>query len=276
MSIALLVSGAALAAATLGISHVFHRPETGVSPPLVAPGPVPQEGVITIRADSWPPFNGEAGSSRPGYMVEVATAVFEKAGYRVDYQTMPWSRAIERTRAGEFDAVVGAFRTDVPDFIFPRVAMGMAETIVLVRKGTTWRYDGIDSLAKVKVGVVKDYSYGKTMDDYVRAHAADPGRIEIIYGEDVAVRNLRKLAMGRIDAMVDVRTVLDYAIAREGLAGRFIEAGTISRDDVHVAFSPRRPTSRTYAELLSKGIEELRESGQMQRILAAYGVRDGT
>jgi len=112
------------------------------------------------------------------------------------------------------------------------------------------------------------------MDQYIREHAADSNRIEVIYGEDVVARNLRKLALGRIDTTLDGRAVLDYTIKKEGLAGRFVEAGTISMDRVYIAFSPRRSTSAAYARLLAEGVRELRASGDLQRILARYGCKD--
>jgi len=235
----------------------------------------PQEDkVITICADYWHPFNGTAGSDAPGYIVEIAETIFKKAGYRVDYQTMPWERAIDMTRAGEFNAIVGAFKTDVPDFVFPDAEMGIAETVFLVRKETAWRYTGVDSLPLVKIGIAKGYGYGQRMDDYVRANADNSTRIEVLYGEDVVARNLHKLAMGRIDAVVDVRAVFEYTIAKEGMEGKFIEAGTISTDKVYIAFSPRQSDSKKYAEILSNGILELRSSGELERILFKYGCKD--
>ena len=77
--------------------------------------------VITLRADIWEPYNSDPGSAKPGFMIDVAKAIFSKAGYTVDYQCKGWTwdRSIEEARQGRIDAIVGASEDDAPDFIFP-------------------------------------------------------------------------------------------------------------------------------------------------------------
>jgi polar amino acid transport system substrate-binding protein len=57
-----------------------------------------QAQTISIRADYWYPMNGDPNSDKPGYMIDLAKAIFEPQGIAVDYQLMPWSRAIQETR----------------------------------------------------------------------------------------------------------------------------------------------------------------------------------
>ncbi|MGK5093936.1 hypothetical protein WDW89_18225 [Deltaproteobacteria bacterium TL4] len=59
--------------------------------------------ILSVRADFWPPFNGDPKASRPGYMIEVLKAIFEPQGYVVDYQILSWDQALESVRKGEFD-----------------------------------------------------------------------------------------------------------------------------------------------------------------------------
>jgi polar amino acid transport system substrate-binding protein len=49
---------------------------------------------ISIRADLWCPFNCDPSGAKPGYMIEIAKAVFEPLGHKIDYQTLNWARAI--------------------------------------------------------------------------------------------------------------------------------------------------------------------------------------
>ena len=44
--------------------------------------------------------------------------------------------------------------------------------------------------------------------------------------------------------------------------------------DVYIACAPSKILSKTYAELLSKGVQQLRESGELQTILRKYGLGD--
>ena len=43
---------------------------------------------------------------------------------------------------------------------------------------------------------------------------------------------------------------------------------------IYLAFSPKNPKSKSYARLISKGIIEMRASGDLQKILDKYGMRD--
>ena len=73
---------------------------------------------ITLRADIWDPYNGDPASDQPGFVIEVAKAVFEKAGYTVDYQVEGWSwdRSVEEAKKGNIDGIVGAAKSEAPDF----------------------------------------------------------------------------------------------------------------------------------------------------------------
>ena len=57
-------------------------------------------------------------------MVDIAREVLGEAGYTVEYVNVSWARALQLTREGQLDAVVGAFTTDAPDFVFPDTPPG--------------------------------------------------------------------------------------------------------------------------------------------------------
>ena len=56
---------------------------------------------ITIRTDMWAPYTDEPGE-KPGYMVEVAEAIFTANGDKIDYQLMPWTRCLEDVKKGTY------------------------------------------------------------------------------------------------------------------------------------------------------------------------------
>lgn len=230
--------------------------------------------VITLRADEWCPYNCAEGAERPGYAVEIAREVFARAGHAVDYRTEAWPRALAECRKGVVTAVVGAARNEVPDFVFPHQPIAVADTSFVVRKGHRWRYAGPASLAEVKLGGILGYSYDGIMGDYVRAHAGDRARIDLVGGDAALEMNLRKLIAGRIDATMDARPVLAYKLREMGLADQVEFVGSIDPTENFIAFSPVHPKSRDYAAILDSGIVELRASGRLQQILDRYGVPD--
>lgn len=74
-------------------------------------------------------------------MIELAQRIAAEAGHQIDYKIMPWERSVLKVRRGDFDCVVGAYKEDSPDFIFPDSAWGVDESHFSAKKGSTWRYE---------------------------------------------------------------------------------------------------------------------------------------
>lgn len=228
---------------------------------------------IVIGADIWPPFNGEPGSAAPGYMVEVAQKVFGAKGHTIVYKEIPWSRAIKNCRAGKIAGVFGAGVGDAEDFVFPKESLGILENHFFTLKNSTWKYDGIESLKKVKVGIIKDYEYGEEMDKYF---AETKGKmVQFVGGDSPLESNIKKLKAGRIDVVIEGKPVFEYTAKEMGMVDLFkTVGGDNDPDPIYIAFSPKNPKSKEYAAILSAGIVELRKSGELSKILAKYGQKD--
>lgn len=236
---------------------------------------------ITIKSDEWCPFNCEPGSDSPGYMIEVARIIFQKAGHTLIYENMPWSRSIVQARKGNIDAIPGATKGEVPDFIFPEEEFGASMTYFFVKKGNPWKYTDVNSLAQVRIGVQEDYEYGPVVDEYIEKNK-NSMRVQAVKSEDPVTLNLKKLLKGKIDAFPEDKLVFLYNAKTMGVLDQVEEVGVIpteSREDfeatkVYIAFSPANPKSKEYAQVLSDGIKKMRASGELQKILDKYGLKD--
>lgn len=240
-----------------------------------------QADTIRIKADEWCPFNCLPDSDSKGYMIEVAERIFQKAGHQLKYEVMPWSRSIEHARKGKIEGIVGATKGEVPDFIFPEEEFGISLDSFYVKRGNPWRFKGVESLDGMKVGIQNDYEYGERIDKYFAAHM-DSGRIQAAPGDEPVRLNIRKLVKGRVDAVIEDKLVFLYNAKEAGLLDQVEEAGSnpiINPSDyqavqVYIAFSPKNPKSGEYARILSEGIREMRASGEFQKILDKYGLKD--
>ncbi len=237
-----------------------------------------QENVqrLTIVADEWCPYNCDPTSERPGYIVELATAVFADAGYQVQYITEPWSRAIVDTESGEFDGLIGGGRTEVPNFVFPEVEQGVARHALFTLTDTTWIYSGPESLEGVSLGVIASYSYGTFNERYILPQlAAGNPHIQVVGGDKGLELNLRKLAEGRIQSVAEDSHVFWWrSLDSPDDKLKYREAGVLDYEKVYIAFSPANKHSAELARVLSNGTMALRRSGELQKILARYGMHD--
>ncbi len=228
---------------------------------------------ISIRSDVWYPMNGDPGSAQPGYMIELAQEIFSKAGHSVDYRLMPWERALSEVRKGAEDCVVGAYKEDAPDFIFPEEHWGMDNSAFYVRTGESWRYQGLSSLDSIKVGVIGGYAYGDEFDQYVNDNANN--NIQTVKGDNSLEKNIKKVVAGRLTTFIDSPLVVSAKLKDMGMEGKIEEAGTLGDPSpMYIACSPAKPASKAYIKLIDEGTRALRASGRLAEIMAKYGLTD--
>jgi polar amino acid transport system substrate-binding protein len=233
--------------------------------------------VIRLAADEWCPHNCEEQSAHPGYMVELAIEAFKLYGYRVEYIVeKSWQEAIDKARSGEYNGVVGTAKSDVPDFIFPKTALGIADNCYLARFDSSWKYNGIDSLSSKRLGVIVDYTYGDRLNHYIFKNQKDPRKIQFVSGNNAIKYSLTKVKQGKLDAYVDECRVINYALlSRQDKASFKIVGKMGDVDNLYIAFSPQDSNSQFYAAMLEKGIEQLKKSRRYHEILKSYGITGG-
>ncbi|MFO7788572.1 MAG: transporter substrate-binding domain-containing protein [Halospina sp.] len=226
--------------------------------------------VITLVADEWCPFNCVPDAEPPGILVEIARQALLLEGYRVDYQSMPWRRAIRGVRNGSFHGIIGAGPAETPDFHFPDQPLAMAHHSLFTLPGSNWTYMGLDSLAPIRLGVIQEYSYGGLYDDYIQPNESNNERLMVLSGNQVLPRLIQLLEMGRIDALAAAEKVLDHHYSQEGRINPLRNAGRAYQEELYIAFSPAKPEGRELADALSRGMAKLREQGLVVDILERY------
>jgi len=229
---------------------------------------------VTIAADPWCPYNCEPGSEREGFAIDAARLIFAQVGLAVDYQLLPWTRALAEARTGRLDAVVGASRPEAPDLVFPDEEIGYSDNGFFVRADMPWTFLGLESLRGLRVALIADYDYGEDFVAVVSQVPGSPG-VVITQGNDALERNFRMLASSRVDVVVsDVAVGLNFLTDfAEKNAIRFAGAQG-DADPVYIAFSPAQPRAEEYARVFAEGWRALRASGQLAELLARYGLTD--
>lgn len=230
---------------------------------------------ITLVADEWPPFNIAPASEKEGYIVDVARKVFESQGYEVIYKIVPWKRAIQMTRSGEYDGAIGASKTDAVGFVFPAEELAQNKLAFYVKKGETWRYNGHTSIMNTTIGTIAGYDYRPWLLDYIETNKNNPAKVQVLYGDEPLRRNLGKLLAGQIKVVVDTEAAIRH-ISEEMKIQDQIECAGYGDEPamIYIAFSPSKQESADYARILSEGIIELRKTGELQKFLNKYGLQD--
>lgn len=229
---------------------------------------------ISFRSDYWCPYICQPDSDKPGYMVEIAKTVFEKHGHKVQVRLSSWVSAIKDTRSNKVQGLMGCSVVDAPDFIYPKKSLGVMKNAYFVPRESNWLYKGRPSLQGMKIGVINGYTYGDSVDSLIRAR----NRSFIPFSGDRPLEQLiHATHLKQLDGFIENPVVLQYTSAAAKLTLNKLKiVGWVENHDpaLYISFSPNNPKSAEYAQILSEGVEELRRSGELQRILARYNLKD--
>lgn len=227
---------------------------------------------LKLRADAWMPINGDPASDRPGYAIEIARAVFEPAGIKVDYQIMSWTDALKASRAGEIDGVIGANRTEGQGLLLPQEEISNPVMCLLTLPKSAWTFQNAASLSGRRIGCIESYSYWEFLDQFIKTH---PQQTTIFKGDDPLKDGIEHLLQGKIDVLPEALPVFAWKVKQLGQPmSAFRIAYTQPGDPAFIALSPKTPGAKEKIALIDAGIRRLRASGELKKILERYGVGD--
>jgi polar amino acid transport system substrate-binding protein len=230
---------------------------------------------IILAADEWAPFNIQPNKQPEGYMVTIAREVFNRHNIDIVYKVVPWNRALEGAKKGEYTGAIGPSKTEAPYLVFPDEELARNHMSYWVKKGNPWRFTDHNSVSGITLGIIEGYNYQEWLNTYIQTYRNDKSKIQIVFGEAPAEMNLRKLIIGRVGAIVDSEATIRYTAKQLNLLDDIEIAG---RDNEtcygYIAFTPTNPRATEFARMLSEGIVLLRASGRLQEILSVYGLKD--
>lgn len=230
------------------------------------------DNVVRLCADEWMPFNGQSEDERPGYVIELARAVFESKGVAVEYVVMPWDDALAAVREGRMTAAIGANPAEGEGLIIPKEPIGAAPVCLVTRADSTWSYSNLVSFGSAKLGVIKDYSYWPSLDDFI-ARKAGSGLV-VVEGDAPLGDLIGLLTDGKVDVIAESEPVLLWHLRAHNLdRSQFRVVYKHEAELIYLAFAPT-DEGRRLAALFDRGVQEMRASGDLDKLLRRYGLRD--
>ncbi len=231
------------------------------------------EKIISARADIWCPYNCMAKDEAPGILVEMMKLAYEKAGYKIDYNTMPWPQAVADVRTGKFNSVIGIAGPDAvgishsikPQMISTTCAFALNNSKKIV---TTAK----DLLKLNSIGTVKDYSYGEQTDKTLILPQMK-GKINVIATDDALKVNIRRLLDGKIESLVEDINVMAYMLNKLKIDKIKNIGCTEDKSLIWIGFTETNPKAKEWVEMLVKTQDELEKSGKLDEIYHRYNVK---
>ncbi len=231
---------------------------------------------LRIATDEWCPYDCIASQNqgKVGYLGELLVETLGARGHTVEFVEVSYSRGLQLVREGKLDGTMACIRQDAPDFVFPDFALGKSNSTFFSYKDSNWHYTGNESLEQAKmIGMIKGYDYvDPTVMDYFNQN---PDNVLAITGEKPLERLLEMLINGRLTAVIEDKSVLEYKAQQIGKADQLKVSGTTDVViDVYSSFSPKNPKSAEYAKIMSEETLKMRKDGRLAKLLERYGIQD--
>jgi len=228
---------------------------------------------IIIAADQWCPYNCVPNSEKEGFQVEIIREVFKPYGLNVIYRNMPYNRAIKLAEEGRIDGVFGTLKKESPYLVYPTHNAGYSVNVAVTQADNKWWYTALDKLDGKKILTIDGYSYGPTLDAYLKSGKAR--NIQSMFGEDALQQALNVIAARRADVFFEDKNVAYNAILEMGLVGKVKIAGTITQPQpTYIAFSPLANTQNDLVAKFDKEFEKLKKNGRLAAIYKKYNLSD--
>jgi polar amino acid transport system substrate-binding protein len=238
------------------------------------PASVSSKGTITIGSDaSYAPseFVDTDGKTVVGFDVDLAKALGQVLGVKVNVQNAPFGTIIEGVKSGKFDLGVSSFTIN-PDRV------KQVDMVSYYSAGTSWAVPqgnpaGVtpDNACGKKVAVQKDTV--QVDDVTARSKKCTAAGKPAITIEQFTLQSdvTSAVVTGKDDAELADSPVIAYAIKQTG--GKLQQVGDIYDSAPYGIVVPKN--SGDYAKAIQGAVQKLIDSGAYQTILKKWGVEGG-
>lgn len=218
------------------------------------------ERQLSISAGDWPPFF-VASEPGQGSVARLVRDIFAEAGYKVEFNFLPWKRAYREAAAGKHDATaIWMYATDrEQDFVYSDAVMN-ERFVLFYRKDAPIQWNRMEDLSDLRLGGSIGYSYGPKFD-----RAAEYGMLNVEWVASTEL-NFRRLLFGRIDAFPEEINVGYYILRRETDEDEARQIThhpePISENQSFLLFPKDQPDTEKLRKIFNNGLKTFRDDGR--------------
>ena len=256
---------------------MLHHKSHDLAPALLAMGAAlllaaplsADENRITTATLNWEPFYGE-DLDRKGFFTAITNAAFERAGYEVENDFIPWARAMKDTREGYRDVLQGGYYSDerAAEYHVSDVVYEAEVGLVARRELGVTSYDDLRDLEGYAIAVGRGFEHSEEFDaaDFLDKQETD----------DHPQLAVRQLFADRIDMIAGGIPAILHEISEQGYSPEDVVVITppLVVNPLHNMVSHDHPRGEQLIADFNRGLAEIREDGTYDQILIDLGVID--
>ncbi|MFC3152046.1 substrate-binding periplasmic protein [Litoribrevibacter euphylliae] len=190
-----------------------------------------------MSAIDWCPQICPQTPDKPGYMVEMANDVFKHSDFDLEFEYVPWSRAIYRVKVGETDALLSPSKDEAPELRYHSEPLSYQTHCFWTLRNSGWHFDGVENLVRQPFVIYRDHSYASFFASGAVPITSDH-YFELIYDERYIPRAIQLLEAKRANAFIFTANSVIFYQKRYGVQSLAI-GECIKRDELWFALSPQ-------------------------------------
>lgn len=221
---------------------------------------------LLIITEEYPPFNFKKDGKLQGISIDLIMSMYEKMGLSIgrrDIKLWPWARGYKSALTKKNTCLFSTTRTEERDKLFKWVGPIAPTQIVLVaKKSKKIKINSLSDVKAYKVGVVRD-----DVGEQLLTNGGVGGKS--IDRTPSLLTNIKKLNAGRLDMISYEENVTSWTIKSAGLNPDDYETVYVLKKS-ELFFTLHKDTDSAIAQKLQKALDDLKSSGDYQRILDTY------
>jgi polar amino acid transport system substrate-binding protein len=225
---------------------------------------------ITLAEDPWPPYiEGEVDQpASGGTLLTLYKEVFKQIkGVEVNYQLMPWKRALIEVEQGKVDGIMALYKTpERLEFLEFTAPIFTGRTLLWYSAdkfpaGLKW--ETLEDLVPYHIIMLRGSAMGKLL-----LEAQNNGLPLTISNTNNHKQQFEIISLGRGDITVLTEIVGYHFLQTHQFKGKIIPMEKpLSEDDVYyMAFSKKSPARKLIPQI-NEIIENMQQTGQLDKIL---------
>ncbi len=218
---------------------------------------------LRLVTDDWAPYVYQRDGQPAGIDYEVTNRVFERLGFEVEVQFLPWKRCLLMIEQGQADGILDIFQAESrqPYLVYADEPMSEVEFVLFQASARRHAVKALDDLAGLTVGTSPGYTYGTALNEAVHFRREAAPTHEANFG---------KLVLGRIDLAITDRRVGHYLLRHLGLQQQVEELPlVISRQAQYLGLA-RKPGREVLAQAFAVELRRFKQEPAYAAISSRY------
>lgn len=221
---------------------------------------------LRMAGDAWAPYS-DVSLLNGGLSTDLVRTALSRAGYTVDYEQVPWARAIHGVGEGRYDILINAWyseeRTQIGEFSGEYLINRLR---FFKRKTSDIQYQTLQQLHPYSIAVVRSYAYSPAFDSDTELKKVSVASFSTA---------VRMLAAGRVDLTVEDEYAAKVALSREPDEVRdsveFLPR-SLSENSLHILVSLKNPDHEKIVADFDKAIAAMKADGSYEKLFKLHGL----